>query len=92
MSGKRARHIRKELEEALSVKSLQPGFVVVNYDPEVIDDPRAFKLRSWEELKARGFYGGACLPKGVDLTSLTDQDLAQVGLQRIPAVTHDANP
>jgi hypothetical protein len=84
----RARHIRKELERQLEVKTLQPGYLVITYDPEMRGlDPSAFKIRNWEEMRARGFHGGICFPRGVDVRSWTDEELSRAGLQRIPAQT-----
>lgn len=83
----RARHIRKHLEGMLEVETLQPGYLVITYDPAGGPlNPGALRIRNWDELKARGFFGGIVVPKGFEFAAFSDEELARAGLQRIPAV------
>lgn len=66
-------------------ESLQPGCVILRYDPDQIEPHQITFLKDcWEELEKRGFYGGMILPKHIRLTSLNDEELTQLGLKRIP--------
>lgn len=68
----------------VQLKTLQPGFLWVSYTPGEVDPGSLVMSRStWEEAKAKGFYGGIILPRGVELTSLSDQDLEKVRLKRM---------
>lgn len=63
--------------------TLQPGFLYIEYDQELVD-PSTINVGDWEEMKAKGFYGGRMYPKGtVDFKSLSDKELAELGLMRI---------
>lgn len=74
------------MSKTIDVSSLPPGFIVINYDPEKVDPDTLLadeKLASdWEK---RGYFGGVILPNGVKVSSLSDSDLAALGLQKIPA-------
>lgn len=66
------------------IQSLQPGFLVVTYDPaEVGFEQCAIDADLWKQMKEGGFYGGLIVQKGVEFQSLDDEQLEELGLMRI---------
>lgn len=66
------------------IESLPPGFLVGYYS--LGSDPHLIRISpdDWEDLKKKGFCGGLVLPEGMELKSLSDEELREAGLQRTP--------
>lgn len=64
-------------------KTLQPGYVIGTYDMSVEVDDLYIPTSVWKEMKRNGFYGGFFIPDTMKLESLSDSDLAKLGLRRI---------
>ncbi len=64
-------------------KSLQPGFLYGIYDRSAEIEDLFLPTHVWKAMQAKGFYGGMFIPEGVDLVSLSEKDLAKLGLRRI---------
>lgn len=70
--------------DRLKIKSLQPGFLLVEVGENGRPEHGRLPQKVWEDLKTRGFYGGIIMRPGVELKSLSDEDLKRAGLQRLP--------
>lgn len=74
--------------DRIKIKSLQPGFLVVRVPRRRFShDEVQITPSKWAELVSRGFYGGLIITNGTDITSLKDDELSRMGLQRIPRGT-----
>lgn len=70
--------------DRVKIKTLQPGFLLATFKDGHSWNEVFFPPGEWERLQAKGFYGGLILREWQDMRSLTDAELANVGLQRIP--------
>ena len=70
------------MEITFKIKSLQPGFLVAFISREC--DGTSIRIKEWDEMKEKGFYGGIILDDRMELESLSDAELALHGLMRIP--------
>lgn len=73
----------KNTEVHISFKTLQPGFLVI-YVPRGYLGGGHVTIPDWKEMKANGWSGGIILPHETLLMSLSDEELKQQGLMRIP--------
>jgi hypothetical protein len=69
----------------IDISHLPPGYFWIEYDQKQID-PHDIKGPSRKEMEEKGYIGGYIFPKGsVEFKSMTDEELAEIGLMRRPA-------
>lgn len=66
------------------IKSLQPGFLFITYDPAVIEPSELTDIGiSREEFIRLGYTGGIIVPEGTTFDTLDDKLMADLGWVRI---------